>query len=217
MSETASAIAQPAGIVTVGVGRGFVVKAGHRDLVITAAHCLPKQPEPDSFDDAAPYQDLLGRIGEVPTVWARCRFADPVSDIAVLESPDGQEFDEQFEDYQALIDSVVPFSIADPPIECQAWLYSLDGRWFPCRVGRRYGPIWIFEPAEAIVRGMSGSPIRADDGSAIGVVRAGNERGSAETGIGPQPVLTRDLPARLRDELLPGADRPRKPSGKKKR
>ena len=62
---------------------------------------------------------------------------------------------------------------------------SMTGRWFPCRASRKYGPLWIFEPAEPIVRGMSGSPIKATDGSAIGLVRAGSESENAEAGFGP--------------------------------
>jgi hypothetical protein len=74
-----------------------------------------------------------------------------------------------------------------------------------CRVRRQpQGPLWIFDAAEAIVRGMSGSPIRADDGSAIGLVCVGSEHRVTESG--PHPALTHNLPAWLRDELLSSAD-----------
>jgi len=73
------------------------------------------------------------------------------------------------------------------------------------------GPLWISDAAEEIVGGMSGSLIRADDGSAIGVMSTRREVGDVGTpasgthpqlDCGPHPVLTRSLPAELRDQLL---------------
>jgi hypothetical protein len=57
-------------------------------------------------------------------------------------------------------------------------------------VGR--GPLWIVEATQAIVGGMSGSPILAKNGSAIGVVT---------TPQGPNPRLASHLPGWLLGEL----------------
>jgi len=38
------------------------------------------------------YKRLLGPLGGKRTVWAECRFVDPIADIAVLGQPDNQTF-----------------------------------------------------------------------------------------------------------------------------
>jgi hypothetical protein len=51
-----------------------------------------------------------------------------------------------------------------------ARLLSLDGRWFSCTIRHFGGPLWITHAAERVLGGMSGSPIVAVSGTAIGVV-----------------------------------------------
>jgi hypothetical protein len=115
-------------VVKVGNGgRGFVVKTQRLDdfvnhIVITAAHCLAagrrKLPpaHPGSYLEERTYANLLGPLGKAkPKVWAECLFADPLADIAVLGSPDGQELYEQAEAYEALMERVPCFSVADAP------------------------------------------------------------------------------------------------------
>lgn len=113
---------------------------------------------------------LLGPLGEEPIVWAECLFADPVGDIAVLGSPDNQSRPSQADSYDELTQTAVPLSIAHAPENGRAWLLSLAGQWFPCTAEHYGGPLWLFRAAEGIVGGMSGSPIVADNGSAIGVL-----------------------------------------------
>jgi hypothetical protein len=212
MSQPAEAIPKPAGIVTVCQARGFVVETSDQlvgRLVITAAHCLPSlRPV---FQDMT-YADLLGPLGQTPTVWAQCLFVDPVADLAVLGPLDNQDLWNQAQAYQDLLSSLSPFSVSDAPSAGRAWLYSLDGRWLSCRVLRvSQGPLWIFDAAEEIIGGMSGSPIRAEDGSAISLMSVGREVGNPanptggtipQRDCGPHPVLARSLPAWLRDDLL---------------
>jgi hypothetical protein len=50
----------------------------------------------------------------------------------------------------------------------------------------RWRPLWITNAGQGIGGGMSGSPILAEDGSAIGVVSVGGE---LHTGGGPNPRL----------------------------
>jgi len=67
----------------------------------------------------------------------------------------------------------LPISEASP--EGSVSLLSLDRRWFECRMKRApRGSLWLFDAAENIVGGMSGSPILAGDGSAIGIVCTGS-------------------------------------------
>src|SRR5215472_11504462 len=74
-------------VVRVGKGRGFIV-GGNDDsrYIVTAAHCLPKLPEPNS---SSLFPRLLGQLrAKRTTIWADCLFADPVSDMSVLCTPD---------------------------------------------------------------------------------------------------------------------------------
>jgi hypothetical protein len=130
-----------------------------------------------------------------PSVWAECFFADPISDIAVLGSPDGQELYEESEAYDELVESVTPLSITDAPEDGHGWLLSLDCEWFQCTVKymkRVNGPLWISNASQPTVGGMSGSPILSDNGSAIGVVALGSNLDGCKN-----PRLVRDLPGWL--------------------
>ena len=161
-----------AGVITVGHGRGFVVEGAGERLVITAAHCLPSLPPAvPSFGQARIYGPLLARRGEEPRAWAVCRFVDPIADIAVLGSPDNPRAD----DYKALMGTATALSFGDHvrhPVNFwgPARLLSLDGRWFSCTIRHFGGPLWITHAAERVRGGMSGSPIVAVSGTAIGVV-----------------------------------------------
>ena len=52
----------------------------------------------------------------------------------------------------------------------EARLPSLAGEWFTCRTRSSSRAIWIEAAAQGIRGGMSGSPIVAPDGTAIGIV-----------------------------------------------
>jgi Trypsin-like peptidase domain len=189
------------GVITVGHGRGFVVESAGERLVITAAHCLPSLPPAlSAFGPAArTYGPLLARRGEEPRTWAVCRFVDPIADIAVLGSPDNPHAD----DYKALMGTAPALSFGNPvrhPVNfwAPAQLLSLDGRWFSCTIRHFGGPLWITHAAERVHEGMSGSPIVAAAGTAIGVVCATT---SPRDG-GPNAHLSDNLPGwLLRDTL----------------
>jgi hypothetical protein len=190
------------GVITVGHGRGFVVEGAGERLVITAAHCLPFFPPAfPSFgiDDARTYGPLLARRGEEPRAWAVCRFVDPIADIAVLGSPDNPHA----ADYKALMGTATALSIGDPvghPVNfwAPARLLSLDGRWFSCTIRHFGGPLWITHAAERVVGAMSGSPIVAVAGTAIGVVCTIT---SPREG-GPNARLADNLPEWLLRDIL---------------
>jgi hypothetical protein len=188
-------------VITVGDGRGFVVEGAGERLVITAAHCLPSLPPAlPAFGLAArTYGPLLAHRGEQPHAWAVCRFVDPIADIAVLGSPDNPHAD----DYQALIGTATALSFGDPvrhPVNfwAPARLLSLDGRWFSCTIRHYGGPLWITHADERVLGGMSGSPIVATSGRAIGVVCTTT---SPRDG-GPNARLSHNLPGwLLRDTI----------------
>jgi hypothetical protein len=98
--------------------------------------------------------------------------------------------------------------------ECQAFLLSLSKQWFLCKVWHYpNGPLNIEDAASGVVGGMSGSPIVAEDGRAIGIVCIGSvtHNPSSEpdldssTGGGPNPSLVSNLSGWLLKELTDAA------------
>ncbi len=200
------------GIISVGGCRGFVVAGKHgQRFVITAGHCLPGLPP---FHGAAPasersFATLLGPVGGPCDVGAQCLFANPVSDLGVLGSPDAREFGLEAAAYAGLVESVAPLALADLPLtrtpgslvaeaawEGPARLVALDGRTFSCTLRAGSRALWVKDAAEPIIGGMSGSPILDGDGAAVGIVCTGAGRLS-----GPNPFLMRQLPRWLLDEI----------------
>jgi len=107
-------------IVTVGTGRGFVIDDAWDRLIITAAHCLGDRllchPLPDPKERI--YKSLIGLLGNAtPTkasrACAECRFADPISDIAVLGPPDNQVLIGGADKYNDLLKKSEPFQISN--------------------------------------------------------------------------------------------------------
>jgi hypothetical protein len=162
-------------VITVGGGRGFVVEVSTGRYVITAAHCLPWFPPCHGFPYAheRTYENLLAPLGEAPTIWAECRFVDPIGDIAILGAPDGQELYDEAEAYEALVENATPIRISAPAAECNAYLLSLENKWFESRCEHTPGgPLWLSNAAQDLRGGMSGSPIAAAATQAAGTGEA---------------------------------------------
>lgn len=170
-------------IFRVGKGRGF--KVG--EFVITAAHCLPYLPPCGTILDLndRTYAKLLGQLDDAQTtIWAELTFADPISDLAILRSPDDQAPSSQADIYERLLSAAVGFTVADiePNKKVLGKVLSLSGDWLPCVLSHRGGPLWLQEPVT--VGGMSGSPILDDAGRAIGVVCSGSDGASVNCRLG---------------------------------
>jgi Trypsin-like peptidase domain len=195
-------------VIRVGDGRGFIVATDYDErLVITAGHCLPALPifHGASYTEERTLSALLALIGAEPSVSAECLFADPIADLAILGSPDDQALFDEARAYDALIGDRAALAIQRPKLPEQrvrGWLFSLEGDWFACEVIITTRSLWIENAARPLVGGMSGSPIVGEDGSAIGVVCAGND----EHGGGPNPCLARALPVWAFSELIPSPE-----------
>jgi hypothetical protein len=151
------------------------------------------------------YPRLLAPLGAEPAVWARCLFADPIADIAVLGQPDNQSLGDEADAYDELMNSMATLPIADAPAqgtelvtlssgdqfenvtpgEGFARVLSLEGDWRKGRVLRRDNALSIEK--ELFVCGMSGSPIIDANGAAIGVISTDQMN----------PVIVDSLSARL--------------------
>jgi len=165
-------------------------------IIITAAYCLPFLPTGFGigYVDERTYSKLLAGLGQEPAITAECLFVDPVADIAVLGPPDYQVFDAS--DYDTLVQGIEPLAVSavitDYAAEQRAWMLSLAGDWFPCKVSHSGGPWWATDCAQPIEGGMSGSPILDDAGAAIGVVASSSNMGQSSN-----PRLCWQLPTGL--------------------
>jgi hypothetical protein len=179
-------------IVSVGPngGRGFVVKNNYDDhCIITAAHCLPEMP--DCLMDELPpgYNNLIGPLEEKPSFTAEINFVDPAADIAVLSG--SSDWD------KALIEHSLSISLPTEDWEGPALVLSLDGRWIDLNVKLGgNGRLWVAKAREKFSCGMSGSPIIALDGTAIGVV-SGSVTVNGRAVESAQPCILDCLPPRL--------------------
>jgi hypothetical protein len=175
-------------VLRVGEGRGFVVARKLERLVITAGHCLKRLPPSHTGSDYKKRTfKILGPLDAKPTVWAECLFVDLIADLAVLGAPDSCGMSDENKQYEALTRAMTPLRIAKAGEDTQAFLLSLDLRWFACHVHHSGGPLWISQANT--VGGMSGSPIIDKYGRAIGLVCTGSE---SETDYdGPHTQLMR--------------------------
>jgi hypothetical protein len=202
-------------VVRVGGGRGFVVEVEQCRVVITAAHCLPRLPPAHrgSYTEERTYEKLVGELGAKPSIWCECQFVDPVSDLAVLVSPDGQELWDEARAYDALADAAVPLALGSltfarrrivppvgtafygPPVaESEVWLLSLSGQWFSAQASSYGRSLEINHAGQDIQPGMSGSPIITLNGTALGVVST-SMGGPGGHRMGSNPLLSANLPA----------------------
>jgi len=201
------------GVVRVGNGRGFIVehrvyfdfrdgngyrKIG-RNLVVTASHCLPHLPVmPGSLQETT-YPNLLAPLGEEPSVWAKCLFIDPVSDLAIVGEPDNQVFGEESDAYVRLVDWRSPFAIAAPE-SGKGYMLALDGAtWEPTALTVHVTIAGHGLSSGPTLGGQSGSPILDTKGRAVALVSMGSEttRNGVRTQMeqnGPQPILKLALP-----------------------
>jgi hypothetical protein len=186
-------------------GRGFVVQAREwfrHYYVITAAHCLPEIPRPpverEHWEET--FGNMLGPLGGEATVWAECKYVDPISDIAVLGTPDRQALFKEAAAYDALMEPLTPLRAGDAaPTETSAYLVALDGHLVDCTVTHSGGLLWI-EATDEIAGGMSGSPVLSRAGAAIGIVSQSTGSLNRDTN-GISPRLITHLPAWLLLEL----------------
>src|SRR5262249_39772540 len=148
-------------------------------FVVTAAHCLPPLPPAANFTgvDERTYPSLIGPLGEQPSVWVECLFADPFGDLALLGSPNNQDLPSEADAYDDLVNGLEPFQLGlVPRVEPwnideakgrAAWMLSLELDWFRCEVVGLQRSLMVRNAAAPIVGGLSGSPILSGSGRAL--------------------------------------------------
>jgi len=114
-------------VIQVGAGRGFIVSAGESRYVITAAHCLPRYPDPHLANgvNELTYSKIIGKLASKrATIWAELCAFSPTDDFAVLSEPDGQELYDQCEKYENFTEAAM--MIGKPPSNRGGPAPSLD-------------------------------------------------------------------------------------------
>ncbi len=126
------------------------------------------------------YRRLLRLIGSKKRrTSVECLFVDPLSDIAVLGSPDNETFSEESTRYEKLVESVKPVSIGDTVKEGERlWMLGLDGKFKSATcLGFSGSRLWL--RGADVKPGISGSPILNEKGLAVGVCNLGRVRSAA--------------------------------------
>ena len=193
-------------VVKCGGGRRFVVQVNEEKLVITAGHCLPPLPPSSSCLDwqGRFFKDFLGELGAEPTVAAVHRYSDRQADIAVLGPPypwidplAHQAYNSSF------VGKCRPIKIANSAPEQSASLLSLENRWFSCKTKHLpEGGLLVFDAAQPLVGGMSGSPIVDNNGRAIAIFVTSEVYEQKDSTLGgPNPRLYESLSGRLLQQL----------------
>jgi hypothetical protein len=162
------------------------------------------EPDNQTFPERAEAYEELTEAATPLTI------AEPPSEPITEEVAELAEAEKQMAELAANLAKVKgEDNLASPRLvrwarrECPALLLSLSNQWFPCKV-RHYpnGTLSIHDAADGIVGGMSGSPIIAKNGTAIGIVCLGSglERG---TEGGNNPRLMGNLPGWFLKALSP--------------
>jgi S1-C subfamily serine protease len=158
------------------IGQGFLVHGGY---ILTAAHCVPwsgegQMPLGEYFLVTVIAADGRRLTGQVVAV-------EPVSDIAVIGSPDGQTFSSQATDFDNYLESTeglilckddFPFGAGFP-----VQIYTHTAEWISGEA-TQWGenvPTLSFETKPPVVAGTSGSAIVNDRGEVVGVVSSASE------------------------------------------
>jgi hypothetical protein len=187
MAETAgnipdAVVASARAIVRVGLGRGFVVRAGESRFVITAAHCLPRSsyPRPHLANgiNQLTLRKIIGPLrSKQRTIWGELCALSLTDDVAVLSEPDCQDLSDQQDKFVAFTEAAI--TIGKPPKfvapylwdeepGTEAFVLSLNGEWQACTVHNN-GRFLRLKNGD-VKSGMSGSPIINNDGAAIGLI-----------------------------------------------
>jgi hypothetical protein len=185
-------------VINVGRGRGFKL---FPDYLVTVVSCLPKHPKFGSPDSRELYRKVLGPLDEAQTIDARCTFADPVSNVAVLTSAPGDEKDEHGRTpYETLVhweNSVtVKVPRQEPGVETyhEAAIFLPSG-WRELIVVTLGGDLYFHDfNDEPCDHALSGSPIFHVEGGVIGLLNYSSPKNDPEDFCSHHLAIAMHLP-----------------------
>jgi len=173
-------------------GQGVLVDG---DLIITAAHCIDFRCEGEM---------VLGDhfIERIKTgqreLKAAPRAVEPVSDLAVLGSLDGQQFSKEAEDFEEFCEHTKPVRLCRSDFalfrKFRVHIHTHFGKWLTgsaMQCGEDAQALAI-EADEKIEGGTSGGPIINDSGELVGIVSNSTDQPGMQCkfeGLAPRPHL----------------------------
>ena len=180
-------------VVRVPFGGGVGVLVG--DVILTAAHCMNYAAVGPRARDGTQVEDIETFRG--------CRLktallaVEPVYDIAVLGSLDGEDWPEQADAFQHLCQTTDAVPLARSRIQngkrLTVSIRNRDGTWIEgsTTVLRNDLPGFYFETESEIEKGASGGPVLNQRGELVGLVSTTHEENCQKlpTLWCPRPLL----------------------------
>jgi hypothetical protein len=169
-------------------GQGILIR---NQMILTACHCLDYSTTGDMALGEYFIEEIITHKGilKVSPI-----FLDPVADIAVLGGLDGQEFYEEFTQFEEFCRNTPPVKICRNRLEIgekfRIFIYTHKKKWITGFAGLGiHGShmLWV-KSDEAIKGGTSGSGIINEKGELVGVVSWTSEMDYS--GSAPRPLLS---------------------------
>ena len=177
-----------------GFGSGVLILG---EMILTATHCV--QHTTDGFMVWDSYIETLKTSQGF--LKAQATMVECVSDIAVLESLDGQEFWDEYIAFETFCETVNPLNLTMDALPLRrpfpVHLRTCEGEWMS-------GEATIYNPASptigitfphTIPSGTSGSPIVNDGGEIVAIVSNSSESSHQRQSIGSHPFPAMALPS----------------------
>lgn len=196
-------------------GQGVLVR---NKLVITAAHCISWSSNGSMVLGDYFIEEIEAEGGRelklAPII------VEPMTDLAVLGSLDGQEFPLEDDAFDNFCEMTTPAKISRNPFradkvkiiqhqgfrplreyEFRIHIYTHEGCWIQGTASVRHDSPMMFVKTDHVVKGgTSGSPILNDYGELVGIVStAWGESGVEREGI--HPIIRRALPVWIYNEI----------------
>jgi len=173
-------------------GRGVLVR---NSMILTAAHCVNW-----NCDGEMALGDYY--IEEIETIRGKLKVGplavEPVTDIAVLGSLDGQTFYHEALDFEDYCEKVKPVRLFLGKLKqfekFPIYVYTHKRTWIEGEAtkwaGEKVSPLIGIDVGENIEGGTSGSPVVNEKGNLVSIIsHVGGPAGVSRQGTGPRPHL----------------------------
>ena len=165
-------------------GRGFVVHGGY---ILTAAHCVPWNGDGLMALDIPFHVTVVTPHGQ--RITGRVVAVEPVSDIAVIGSPDCQAFYAESNTFDDFVESGERLIVCDDEYPFGEWfpvhVFTHECEWISGKAMYKGDASTLcFQTRPTIPNGTSGSIFVNDRGEVVGIVSSSTETNGDEPSSG---------------------------------